>query len=249
MRLVLDELLKTRHRHLWVITIGLPILAVGLGALNYLANPQALQRGWASLWSQATLFYGLFFMTLGIAVLAATVWRPEHRGHNWNLLMAAPQPAGRVIAAKIVVLALLVTLMQATTILAALIAGLAVGLTGAPPTELVLATLLTALPGAAVAAWQSLISMTIRNFAAPIGIAAASIVISFGAVASGSHTFTLLLPPALLTRTLSLGSTAMAGAGTLDTGTAATQAVASLVLTLLAWAASALLLRRIDIRS
>lgn len=247
MTLLSCELLKLRRLHLWVIVVGLPVLSTLLGVLNFQANREVLDSGWASLWSQAGLFYGLFFMTIAVAVLASSVWRVEHRGHAWNQFMAAPQPVGRVLAAKLGALAVLVALMQVVMVAAALVGGVVVGLPGMPPIHLVLATLLATLPGIAVAAWQSLLSMLIRNFGAPIGIAAVAVVVSFGAVAGGADTLGLFLAPALVTRTMSLGSTALGTGGTLTLDTVAPLVVASLVLTALGWAAAVVHLRRADL--
>lgn len=249
MTLLTCELLKLRRTHLWVIVVGLPALATLLGALNYRANMGVLKAGWASLWSQAGLFYGLFFMTIAVAVLASSVWRVEHRGHAWNQFMAAPRPVGTVIAAKLGALAVLVALMQVVMIAAALVAGAVIGLPGLPPGHLVLATLLATIPGVAVAAWQSLLSMVIRNFGAPIGIAGAAVVVSFGVVASGADGLALAFPPALVTRTMSLGSTAVALGGRLTLDTVTPLVVASLVLTAVGWAVAVAHLRRADIAS
>ena len=40
-----------------------------------------------SLWTQYTLFYALFFYSPLIGICAAYLWRVEHHGHNWNLMM------------------------------------------------------------------------------------------------------------------------------------------------------------------
>lgn len=75
--------------------------------------------------------------------------------------------------------------MHAVLVILALGPGFALGVPGALPVHLLAAAALSLAPIVAVAAWQSLLSMVIRSFAAPIGIAVMASLISFGALASG----------------------------------------------------------------
>ena len=100
----------------------------------------------------------------------------------------------------------------------------------------------------AVAAWQSLLSMVIRSFAAPIGIGVVASLISFGALASGMPGVRFVSAPALLSETLWLGSTAVADAGAIDAGTVLTVVLASVALAAAGWAASVAYLRGTDAR-
>ena len=100
----------------------------------------------------------------------------------------------------------------------------------------------------AVAAWQSLLSMVIRSFAAPIGIAVVASLISFGALASGMPGVRFVSAPALLSETLWLGSTAVVDADALDFGTVPSVILASAALAAAAWAASVAYLRGTDAR-
>ena len=80
------ELLKLRRSHLWLIAIVLPLLAVITGSINYFSNPGALTHGWDSLFSQVLLFYGMFYLSIGVAVIVAAAWRMEHQGSNYTML-------------------------------------------------------------------------------------------------------------------------------------------------------------------
>lgn len=82
MDLLKSDLTKFRRSHVWTIIVLVPLIAVAIGTANYSANSAKLGRGWESLFSQILLFYGLLFMTAGIAIIAATAWRFEHRGRN-----------------------------------------------------------------------------------------------------------------------------------------------------------------------
>ena len=57
---------------------------------EYLQNLEILTDGWYSLWTQHTLFYSMLFFPAMVATYAAYLWRLEHLGHNWNLIMASP---------------------------------------------------------------------------------------------------------------------------------------------------------------
>jgi len=58
----------------WVVALILPVLAVVSGSVNYMMNRSQLSHGWDSLTSQVFIFYGMFFCSLGVALLASTAW-------------------------------------------------------------------------------------------------------------------------------------------------------------------------------
>ena len=70
-----NEISKLRRTQIWVVIVVIPALSVLLGAFNYSQNVEVLTHGWGSYWSQLVLFYGLLLMSLGVAVLASSVWR------------------------------------------------------------------------------------------------------------------------------------------------------------------------------
>lgn len=72
---------------------------------------------------------------------------------------------------------------------------------------------------------------------------------SFGTVASGANILSLLLPPALVTRTMSLGSTAITTGGSFTVEVVGSLMLASLALTVLGWAVAVLHLRRADVKA
>lgn len=70
----------------------MPLISASYGTFNYLQNLEILHERWYSLWTQHTLFYSMLFFPAMVAAYAAYLWRLEHMGHNWNLIMAAPVP-------------------------------------------------------------------------------------------------------------------------------------------------------------
>ena len=87
LRCIRAENRKLHASPIWFMFFILPIISAGYGTFNYLQNLEILRDGWYSLWTQHTLFYSLFFFPCMVAVYAAYLWRLEHIGHNWNLIM------------------------------------------------------------------------------------------------------------------------------------------------------------------
>ncbi|WP_425309644.1 ABC transporter permease [Ammonicoccus fulvus] len=246
---VAAELLKLRRSPIWIVVVVLPLFTVITGTVNYVMNLQAFTGGWDSYWGQVTLFYGLLFLSVGIAILGSSVWRMEHRG-NWPRLMSGPTSSWTIVGAKLAVLGILVAAMQAALLVLTWIAGVVfAGLPAALPPQFLLSVAVAALAGLSVAALQSLISMLVRSFAAPIAVGVLGCVVSIGFVLNGSVWATMFLPYALVTNALSLGSSAVTTAAALDLTQIVQVAAPSLALTIaLVWLAGAILDRR-DVRA
>lgn len=247
MNIVLAELLKLRRSSVWILVVVLPLFAVISGTVNYVMNMDVFNGEWQSFWAQITLFYGLLYLTCGIAVLAATLWRMEHRG-NWPRLLAAPVSRVGIVGAKLAALSLLVVVMQLVLVVAGYAAGvLAAGMPPGLPLDLLILLGLSVLPGIAIAAVQSFASMVIRSFALPIVLAVLAAVVGFGMVLSGNQVLALGVPYAMVTGVLGR-------MGALTTVAPLTWPVAAQVTVCsLAWAgafvlAGAAVLRRRDIR-
>ena len=248
--MIVAELTKLRRSALWVVAVVLPVLAVIAGTINYAANQGVLSTGWESYWSQVVLFYCLFFMSMGVAVLASAAWRMEHPGHNWNLLMATPARPGAIVGAKITSLTIVVTAMQ--LVLLTLVTGIGtfvLDLEGAPPWEYAVIALFGVVAALPVVAAQSLLSMSFRSFTAPVALGLLGCAIGTGLLYSGqggvvSHLF----PHSLVTSALFLGNSAVSDAAGLDLAVMGPILLAALSLTSGLWALSAYLLSRRDMR-
>ncbi|MBR8745040.1 ABC transporter permease, partial [Nocardiopsis sp. MG754419] len=169
--MIVAELTKLRRSALWVVAVVLPVLAVSAGTLNYAGNQDVLSTGWGAYWSQAVLFYGLFFMSMAISVLASAAWRMEHRGHNRNLLLSTPARPAAIVGAKLVSLTLVVAAMQAVLLLAVALTGrFLLGLEGATPWRYAAVALTAVVAALPVVALQSLLSMVIRSFTPPVAL-------------------------------------------------------------------------------
>lgn len=250
MNALLAEMLKLRRSALWVVVVILPLLSVITGTVNYLMNTDAFQLGWDSLWDQVTLFYGLVFCSVGVATLASAVWRMEHRG-NWPRLMAGPTSSWQIVGAKLGALTVLVVAMQGVLLVATWGAG--VGFAGMPavlPGRFAVGAAVSVVAALSVAALHSLISMQVRSFAAPIAVAVLGCVGAIALLLRGAPAVvTAAVPYALVQRSLSLGSSAVTTAATLDWASVAAVLVPALALVAALTAGAAAVLDRQDIHA
>ena len=163
---------KLRGSPIWVVFFLLPVLSAAYGTFNFLQNQRVLRFNWYNLWTQHTLFYALFFFSPLVGLYAAYLWRLEHLGHNWNLIMSQPVPPLYLFMAKLAVVFKMALLTQGWMLTLYFLSGkLWAKLPGLPPAEVFLWALRGALAAAPVIALQLLLAMLIRSFAVPILIA------------------------------------------------------------------------------
>ncbi len=207
------ELLKLKRSSVWVVAVILPVLAAATGSINFWMNKDGmLQTGWDSLFSQVYLFYSFIFLSMGVALLAACAWRAEHQGTNWNLLRTHSRGSLSLLTAKTVAILIPVFFMQVILFFTACIAGLFIlGEFGLPPMKYVIITGISTLATLPLIALQSLLSAKIKSFAVPIGVCFFGCVVGIGAMMAPGPLGYLrhVVPQALVTRALSLGSTAV----------------------------------------
>ena len=131
-------------------------------------------------------------------------------------MRTTPHSPAAVALAKTLVILVPVLAMQGVLLALAWLAGITVaGLGPAIPTAFVASGLLAALGALPLVAVQSLLSMLMRSFAAPVAVAFLGCVVSFGLLAS-QNPLIYLVPQGILSKTLTLGSSAVSTAGKLD---------------------------------
>ncbi|MDK2980869.1 MAG: lantibiotic transport system permease protein [Chloroflexota bacterium] len=165
------EMIKLRHNPVWLAFLCLPLIPAVLGTFNYRQNIEILENEWYSLWSQQTLFSCYFFLPALIGVYSSFSYRLEHLNHNWNTIMTMPIPVGYFIFTKLLSAGFMVVLTQAWTGVLFVVAGKIVGLKAALPPELLTWLLFGAIGAIVISAVQLAISLVIRSFAVPVGIA------------------------------------------------------------------------------
>ncbi|WP_245810995.1 ABC transporter permease [Rhodococcoides corynebacterioides] len=225
------EVLKLKRSQVWAVVVVLPLVMSALGVVNTAAFGTGLAEGWDTLWLRTAVFFGLFPLALGVAVLASLVWRPEHRGGNWTALMSGPVSSARIVVAKTAVVAGLGIAMLAVQLAAVWVLGAAFfGLDGALPPRYLVVAAVTAAAVIPLAALQSLLSMIMRSFAAPIGVALVGAGLAVVLMTAKVHAAIAVLPYALATRAGQLASGAFGDSGALTAGSVAAVLAATVVL-------------------
>lgn len=169
------ENLKSGHSNMWVAVTILPLLTAAIGAIIYGINASANLYGgavWLQLWVQTGLFYGYFFFPILIAICASYLWRLEHTNHNWNSLMTTPIPRSTIFAAKLVVLAKSIFTAQLLLMIFVIAVGKLIFHFSQPiPVNMLWWLFMGWFAALGVAAVQLYLSMRIRSFAVPVGLA------------------------------------------------------------------------------
>ncbi|RRD28892.1 ABC transporter permease [Actinomyces bowdenii] len=241
--LILVELVKLKRSAVWVVTVLLPLMAVVTGSVNYAMNSEALSQGWVSLSSQVTLFYSMLFFSLGVALLASAAWRVEHRGTSWNAMRTTGHSPVAVVLSKTLAIVVPVTVMQAVLVVLTWMVGMCLGLGPAIPASFVAAGLLAIVVSLPLVALQSLLSMLMRSFAAPVALCFSGCVVGFGMLASQSP-LVYAIPQGVISRCLTLGSSAMSNAGGLEASGVLPVLAGAGALGVLAWGLLAVVARR-----
>lgn len=182
------EWIKLRRAPVWIAFLILPLLAALMGTFNYAQNIGILTKEWYSLWTQHTLFASFFFLPSLMGLLCAYQWRLEHRENNWNSLMTQPVPRWTIFTGKLIVASIFSLLTLVFTGLLYVICGTYLGFS-AIPAELPGWLSLGFCAAVAIVAVQLLISMLIKSFALPIGIALAGGILGLGMANSGLGLF------------------------------------------------------------
>jgi hypothetical protein len=179
------ERMKLHHSPVWLVFLILPILPAVMGTLNYVQNVGILQEQWYSLWTQHTLFTCYFFLPAIIGVYCSYLCRLEYMNHNWNTVMTAPVPITYIYFSKLVMASVMVLLTQVWIGILFVISGKLCGLTAPAPLELPGWLLCGAVGGIVICALQLCISLVIRSFAVPVGIALIGGIAGLAALAKG----------------------------------------------------------------
>lgn len=171
LRCIRAENLKFRHSVIYLAFILIPVIPAIMGTFNYVQNLGLLKSGWYSLWTQITLFYASFFYAPLIGIYCSYNWRLEHTNHNWNPCMTMPVSHTCLYLGKLFVILKVTVFTQIWIGLLFFISGKLAGLPGIFDPEMIIWLFRGTLAAIAIASLQLLLSMVIRNFAIPIGIA------------------------------------------------------------------------------
>ena len=87
------ELIKLKRNPLWIPFVLIPLISAVIGTVNFTQNQDVLKNTWGDLWTQQSLFLGMFFLAPLVGILCSLLWRMEHQGSNWNLILTVTTPA------------------------------------------------------------------------------------------------------------------------------------------------------------
>ena len=186
-RVMRAERYKLRHSPVWLAFLVMPLFPAFFGSVNLLNNLELLSLDWEHLWTQHSLFSGYFFYPALIGVYCSYLWRLEHFDHNWNQVRCAPVPLSQVFLGKLTLAAVMTFLAQAWGMVLFAVSGLICGIpfSSFPAAGAASWLLRGVCGGIAVSAFQLLLSLVIRSFAVPVGMAMAGGVLGLGLSAKG----------------------------------------------------------------
>jgi ABC-2 type transport system permease protein len=170
-RAIRAELTKQRRSPVWLAFLLVPMIPAAMGTFNYLGNLDVLQGGWYSLWTQHSLFTCYFFLPPLLGVYCSWLCRLEHQNGNWNQLLTSPVPFTALYGAKLVFAAAMVLLTQCWIGVLFILSGKLAGVAGSVPPELLIWLACGAIGGVVISAAQLFLSLLIRSFSVPVGIA------------------------------------------------------------------------------
>ena len=67
------ELIKLKYNPVWIHFSLIPVISASIGIINFLGNRYVLSFNWDDLWTQESLFLGMFFLSPLIAILASAL--------------------------------------------------------------------------------------------------------------------------------------------------------------------------------
>lgn len=174
LRLIRAEQMKLKRSPVWIAFLLMPIVPAVLGTINYLGNLELLTSEWYSLWTQHTLFTCYFFLPIMVGIYCAYIMRLEQNNHNWNKTLTMPVSKCGIFVSKLIMITFMILISEIWIGVLFVISGKLAGITAALPIkDIVIWCIFGTLGGMVMAAAQLVISMLIRSFALPIGIALA----------------------------------------------------------------------------
>lgn len=172
LKLLRAERIKLRRSPVWLAFFIMPVIPALLGTLNYMANLELLKSEWYSLWTQHTLFTCYFFLPVMVGVYCAYIMRLEHSNHNWNKILTLPCRRGTIFAAKLITASFMILISEIWIGVLFIVSGKLAGISGTPPYgSITVWCAFGTLGGMVMASLQLLLSVYIKSFALPVGIA------------------------------------------------------------------------------
>lgn len=169
------ELLKLRHSKILNIVMFLPLFFVILGFTNFLRYRELFtekgQNVWSQVYTQSSMFYGLFLIALFITIIIAVLVRIENAEDNFKRILTLPIKRSDLYIAKLVVVCGIVALNLIIFMLLTIFVGLIMAPSNqSMPMELIYSPMLCIVASLPVIGIQYYLSMKFKNIAIPLGI-------------------------------------------------------------------------------
>ncbi|MBV7276258.1 ABC transporter permease [Clostridium sp. PL3] len=190
------ELLKLRHSNMLSIAMFMPIFFVIMGLSNFLRYKELFtskgQNVWQQIYTQSSLFYGLFIIPLFITIIIAILVRIENSEDNFKRIITLPVKRSDIFMAKLIVGCIIVLLNLILFMALVILAGLIIAPGGqSMPMNLVYSPVLCFIAALPVIALQYYLSMKFSNIAVPLGI---GVIFSVPAVLINNTKYWVMFP-------------------------------------------------------
>ena len=172
LRLLKIEKMKLKRSPIWIAFVVMPVIPALLGTLNYKVNIEILKSQWYSLWTQHTLFTCDFFLPILIGIYCSYIMRMEYNNHNWNKVLTMPVSRSMIFLSKLVTVSCMILFSEIWIAVLFVVSGKIVGMTDPIPIkDMIIWCLFGTLGGMVIVSIQLLLSLFIKSFALPVGIA------------------------------------------------------------------------------
>ncbi len=172
LKLLKIEKMKLKRSPIWIVFAVMPVIPALLGTLNYKVNIEILKSQWYSLWTQHTLFTCDFFLPILIGIYCSYIMRMEYNNHNWNKVLTMPVSRSMIFLSKLVTVSCMILLSEIWIAVLFVVSGKIVGMTDPIPIkDMIIWCLFGTLGGMVIVSIQLLLSLFIKSFALPVGIA------------------------------------------------------------------------------
>lgn len=171
-KLLKAEQMKLKRSPIWIVFLLVPIIPAVLGTINYLGNIEILKSEWYSLWTQHTIFTCYFFLPILVGVYCSYIMRLEQNNHNLNKLLTMPVSRGIIFTSKLITVTNMLLLSEIWIGILFVISGKVIGMQSPVPIDkIVIWCTLGTLGGVVMVSIQLMLSIFIKSFALPVGIA------------------------------------------------------------------------------
>lgn len=169
------ELLKLKHSKVLGIVMFLPLFFVVLGFGNFIRYRELFtskgQNIWHQIFTQSSMFYGLFIVALFITILVAVLVRIENSGDNFKRILALPVKRSDIYLSKLLVTCGMVLLNLFIFTLLVIAAGIiAAPYSESMPKEIIYSPLLCFAASLPVISLQYYLTMKFENITVPLAV-------------------------------------------------------------------------------